>query len=155
MSSESLHCLFEASSSMSFFLGMERLSSFCLTGTCHQYWAMWLGHVAKEEGLIQVGKPRIENNQASGTDGYTTNIYNQPDIQINVLWLCICIYIYINHVMDIFVTFLSPNVKGRITQRVTCTRNCQVAIMPGRLLKRRPWAMQRVTERCMAAVPVA
>lgn len=97
------------------FWGNERLSYNSFTGTCHQYWAMWLGHVAKEEGLIQVGKSRIENNQANRTDGYTINVYNQPDIQINIFWWCI--YIYINHVMDIFVTFLSPNVKGRITQR--------------------------------------
>ena len=43
---------FEASSSMSLFLGETNLSSNLSTGTCHQYRAMRLGHVAKEEGLI-------------------------------------------------------------------------------------------------------
>ena len=42
--------------------------------------------MTKEEGLIQVGKSRTENNQPSRIDRYTTNVYNQPGIQINIFW---------------------------------------------------------------------
>ena len=79
MSSESLHCLFEASSSMSFFFRGTNQELVINTELCDLA-------MTKEEGLIQVGKSRTENNQPSRIDRYTTNVYNQPGIQINIVW---------------------------------------------------------------------